>query len=448
MHSAASLDFKNEPLKFISAWRQDTTSLTNEVVIFASARPRGSRNPANRVSLFCSKGGAVEMFSVRDYGEMIFDRVRTGSYAEALRRTVKPGAVVLDIGTGPGIFAILACQLGASRVFALETQEIIQVAREHATAFTCPDGTVCANRIEFIEDFSTNVTLPSKIDVVISDLHGATPLFGRHIPSIIDARQRFLGPSGVLIPRKETLWAAVVEMPNLYGRLVDTWEHNILDMPLAQGRRLAVHCIQQNHPEREHLLTARELWATLDYSTIENPNVSGELSWSVERNGNGHGFILWFDSDLADGVSFSNAPGEPGTIYGSLFFPWIHPLQLKKGETVRVQLEAKLIGNEYAWRWATQVTAPNGDGEDREKFDQSSLTGSVFSLPQLRKQATTHVPQLSGEGILDRRILEMMDGQATLEEISRKLSVEYPQRFKEWHDAMKLVGALSRKYSG
>lgn len=387
------------------------------------------------------------MFTFRDYGDLISDRVRTGSYAEALRRTVKPGSIVLDIGTGPGIFAILACQLGASRVFGLEIQEIIQVARENAAINFCADGTSCADRIEFIEDFSTNVTLSSQVDVIISDLHGAVSLYGRHIPSIVDARRRFLRPGGVLIPREETLWAAIVEMPDHYNRLVNPWDRNMLSIPLEPGRRLAVHGVEQARPRPGELLTAPKLWATLDYSTIENPDVRGELSWTIERDATGHGFVVWFNSDLADGVSFSNAPGAPDTIYGTLFFPWLHPVQLKKGETVRVQLEAKLIGNEYAWRWATQVEASDGDGKDPEKFDQSSLTGAVLSLPQLRKQAAAHVPQLSREGVLDRKILEMMDGRTSLEEISRKLATEYPQRFDAWHDAMKFVGALSRKYS-
>ena len=69
------------------------------------------------------------VYSLYGYGEMIADRVRMNAYAEALRQTVKPGSVVLEIGTGPGIFAILACQLGAGRVIAIESDEIIQVAR-------------------------------------------------------------------------------------------------------------------------------------------------------------------------------------------------------------------------------------------------------------------------------------------------------------------------------
>ena len=43
-------------------------------------------------------------------GSMLADRVRTDSYAAALERTVRPGCVVLDVGTGTGMLAMLACR--------------------------------------------------------------------------------------------------------------------------------------------------------------------------------------------------------------------------------------------------------------------------------------------------------------------------------------------------
>jgi len=387
------------------------------------------------------------MYSLQEFGDMIADHVRTGSYAEALRRTVKPGSVVLEIGSGPGIFAIHACQLGARRVFAIESEPIIQVARENAAVNFCADGTVCADRIEFIEDFSTNVTLSEQVDVIVSDLHGVVPLYGRHIPSIVDARKRFLRPGGIMIPRKETIWAAIVEIPADYNQLVDPWERNLLNIPMSPAGCLAIHNVQRARAMPNQLLTVPELWATLNYSTIEDADVSGELTWTIERDGTGHGIVVWFDSELADGVSFSNAPGAPEVVYGSFFFPWIHPVQLKKGETVRVQLEAKLVGNDYAWRWKTQVKSTDAGSKDRETFDQSTLAGSVLSIAQLRKQSADYVPQLSGEGLMDRKILGMMDGRMTLEEISQRLATEYPERFSSWHEAMKFAGALSRKYS-
>src|SRR2546429_2688508 len=104
------------------------------------------------------------MYSLRAYGSMIADRIRVDAYAEALRRTVRQESIVAEIGTGPGVFAVLACQLGAERVFAIEPAEIIQLAREVAAA----NG--CAGRIEFFEGLSNRVTLPARADVILSDL--------------------------------------------------------------------------------------------------------------------------------------------------------------------------------------------------------------------------------------------------------------------------------------
>jgi len=381
------------------------------------------------------------VYSLSGYGERITDRIRVEAYAQALRQTVKPGSVVLEIGTGPGIFAILACQLGASRVFAIESEKIIQVARENAAI------NHCADRIEFIEDLSTRVTLPVKADVIISDMRGIVPLFGHHLPSIVDARRRFLAPGGVLIPRADTLWVAVAETPKRYSEIVDPWDNNLLEQDLAAARRLAVHSSQKARAKSQELLTAPRLWKTLDYATIETPDVSGKINWTVDRAGVGHGIIIWFDADLVDGVSFSNAPGSPETIYGSLFFPWIHPVELIPGETIQVQLEAKLVGDEYVWRWTTQVHAVNARHTIRDQFEQSTMAGAVLSPNRLRKIASDYVPRLSDEGLLDREILGMMNSRATLEEIARRLAAEYPERFPHWHDALKVAGALSNKYS-
>src|SRR5258707_1531325 len=97
------------------------------------------------------------MYSLDAYGSMIADRVRMGAYAQALRKTVREGSVVVEIGTGPGIFAVLACQLGASWVYAIEPSEIIQVARQVATA----NG--YAGKIVLYERVSDEVKIPTSV---------------------------------------------------------------------------------------------------------------------------------------------------------------------------------------------------------------------------------------------------------------------------------------------
>ena len=218
----------------------------------------------------------IEHYSLSGYGEMIADRVRTGAYMQALRAVIRPGDVVMDIGTGPGIMAVLACQLGAKRVYAIEPGEIIQLAREIAAA------NQVAEKIEFFEDVSTNVTIPERADVIVSDLRGVLPFYSHHIPAIVDARLRFLAPGGTLIGREDRVWAAVVQAPERYSLIVGAWERELPGQDLSPARRKAVNEIYKMLESPALLITHPELWVALDYMRVEDPDVEGKLTLTVK----------------------------------------------------------------------------------------------------------------------------------------------------------------------
>ena len=160
------------------------------------------------------------MYSLQGYGNMIADSVRTDAYAAALRAAVRPGCVVVDIGTGPGFFAILACRFGARRVVAIESGDIIEVARHVAAANGCSD------RIEFLHADSRTVEIGERADVVVADLRGVLPYFGRHLETMKDARTRLLAPGGSMIPAQDTIFAACVEAPELHRPVTSPWSDN------------------------------------------------------------------------------------------------------------------------------------------------------------------------------------------------------------------------------
>ncbi len=182
-------------------------------------------------------------YSVASYGQMIADANRTDAYVRALEQAVQPGCVVLDIGAGTGIFSLLACRFGARRVYAIEPDGAIQAAREIAAA----NG--YADQIEFIQDLSTRVTLPEQADVIISDLHGVLPLYLQHLPSIMDARTRHLAPGGVMIPRRETLWAAPVESQTAYHAITGLSEARPYGFNMEPAKRLATNLWQKNEAQ-------------------------------------------------------------------------------------------------------------------------------------------------------------------------------------------------------
>src|SRR5215217_5279023 len=232
------------------------------------------------------------MYSLHFYGEMLADAPRMDAYLAALRRRVTPDSVVLDLGCGPGVFALMACKFGARRVYAVEPDNIISVAREAAVA----NG--CADKIEFFENLSTEISLPEPAGIIISDLRGVLPWFQQHIPSIIDARARLLARDGVLIPHRDILWAAVVEAPDRYEEITGPWQNNKFELDLSAGTRLVTNTWRKTRVRPEQLLTEPVCWNTIDYYEIDSPDIRAKICWQAARTGTAHGVAVWFDSEL------------------------------------------------------------------------------------------------------------------------------------------------------
>jgi protein arginine N-methyltransferase 1 len=317
------------------------------------------------------------MYSLHFYGQMLADAPRMDAYAAALRRVILPGAVVMDLGCGPGVFALLACKLGARRVYAVEPNNVIGLAREAAAANGFLD------RIEFFDKLSTDIDLPEPATIIVSDLRGVLPFFQQNIPSIIDARKRLLARDGVLIPRRDVLWAAVVEAPEQYEELITPWQ-NQFELDLSAATRFVTNTWRKSDIKPAQFLTEPVCWNTIDYHEVETPDARAEISWRAERNGTAHGFAVWFDSELIDDAGFSNHPARPRMIYGQGFFPFSQPVLVSENDRIALRLAAKFVQDDYVWRWDT-------DFMDRERikasFRQSTFYGVPLSTAQLRQTA-------------------------------------------------------------
>lgn len=377
------------------------------------------------------------MYSVHSYGQMLADTPRLQAYIAALKTTVKPGSVVLDLGCGPGLFSLLACRLGARRVFAVEPDDVIQLAREAAGANDCAD------RIEFLQNFSTDITLPEPADIIISDLRGVLPWYQKHIPSIIDARRRLLAANGVLIPQVDVLWAAIVEVPERYSEIVDPWEQEV---NLSAARRTVTNTWRKARINTEQLLTKPLCWSRINYREIESADFKSELSFSVPRSGTAHGVAVWFDSELTDQISFSNNPAGPELIYGQAFFPFPHPVEVSQGYRIELSLGANLVTDDYVWGWDTSILTPESS-QPKVSFKQTTLFGVPLSPAQLRKQSAAYKPTLNESGQVERFILQSMSGDASLEEIAERLRESFPQRYADWKAALNDVTKVSLEFS-
>jgi len=345
------------------------------------------------------------------------------------------------LGAGTGIFSLFACQFGASLVHAVEPDESIRIAKAIAAANGFSD------RITFHQRLSTAVSLPGRADVIISDLRGILPQHQQHLPAIADARKRLLASGGSLIGRRDTLWAALVENPKQYRTYDKPWVLNDYDLDMSAGHSFVVNTWCKVHATSEELLTSPRQWATVDYHTVEDDAVEGEVDVAVNRAGTAHGVVVWFDAELADGIGFSNAPGQPELIYGQAFFPLTAAVPLAAGARVRMRLAAKRSGNEYVWLWDTEVRRPQDRGEPHVRFRQSSFFGVLFDPARLHRREMAYLPRLDEDGEVDRYVLSLVDGKTTIEDIARRAARRFPSRFPDWKDALTCVGELAERYS-
>lgn len=379
------------------------------------------------------------MYSLDDYGGMIADAVRIGPYVAAIEAAVQPGSVVVDLGSGPGFFALIACRAGARRVYAIDLGETVQFGRHFARANGFTD------RIEFLQGDSRHIHLPEPADVIISDIRGALPFYGHSILALEDARQRFLREGGTLIPQRDTLYAAIVESKESYDKIQSPWQSSVR-LDLSAALPYVLNTIHSAHFTSEQLVAEPQAWCVVDYLGSPSTQAAATLHFQAKRSGTAYGVALWFDTKLFKNIGFSCAPGGPKTIYGHTFLPWLEPVTLSARQEIQVDLHADLVGGDYIWRWETKIY---GERKDHlvQHFQQSTLESAQFSPRWLRRHAADFVPVLSEPGEAERWLLEAMDGNAPLQEIAQAAAERFPKVFPRLEEAFRRASELADKFS-
>lgn len=382
-------------------------------------------------------------YSVEAYGRMINDKRRMDAFVAALQASIRPGDVVLDIGTGTGIFAFLAVRFGAARVYAVEPDaQALEVARQCAASV--PDS----DRITWIEGLSTTIDLPEKVDVAVGDLHGVLPFFRGNIASMIDARERLLKPGGRLIPARDHLYAVPTCSPGEYQRVERPWRRNDygLDLSHAAARVHGQWWRADSAPiPAEALLAVPAAWGMVDYTTTNAQELERRMEWTITSDGTWHGLHVWFDSEPADGIRYSNAPTLPEMIYGRAFFPVQEPVDVEPGDRLEVLLSARLLQDDYIFRWdSTVLTA---DGQRKARFRQSTFQPPKPATRLLRSLSDDDVPVLGEAGQVALAILQGMAAGQPLRQIAEQVYARHPGHFADPAAAFDEVHRLGGYYT-
>lgn len=362
---------------------------------------------------------------------MVFDEFRNGLYAQAIHMRVTPDSVVLDLGAGMGIHGLIAAAAGARRVYLVEPEPVVQIAKEIAQV----NG--LADRIVVLDGAIEEVELPEAVDLIISVFTGNLLYSEDLLPSLFHARDRYLRPGGHLIPDFAELLLAPVYAPDIHARHVGRWSEKNLGLDLSSARRFAANeMLWLNREElKTERLAAGSVIAALDFMTADRADCQGEVRCRIEKSGICHGLLGWIRIRLGE-QWLSTDSDSPEVHWSPVMLPLDPPLPLEAGEEIAISLQRPARGD---WAWTVRATS----GVRRH----SSFLARADGPRQLRKMAPDFRPDLSQRGENTLRALTMMQEGKSNQEIAHALVSTDPVSFPSFEGALQRVQSLALRYA-
>jgi protein arginine N-methyltransferase 1 len=303
-----------------------------------------------------------------EHGSWLADEVRVKALERAIRQTIRPGDVAVDLGAGTGLLSLMAVRAGARRVYAIEDSEAIELARDVVR----DNGAV--DQIVLLRGRSEAIELPEKADVLI----GYLGLCDGMLSSFADARQRLLKPDARLIPRRFQLVGALATADGEHARRIDTWSVNHCGFDFSPIESCAR---QQPYPEDRRLESVRSTYGTLldfDLASIRSRFTKTSARLTVQSDGVVHGVAAWMRVEYFPDDWLSHVPPETVPSWGNYLFSFGEALTMKKGDFADVTLSTH---DGQIWRWQVAVCTAGG-GERR--IDFSTFSGFPFAATRAR----------------------------------------------------------------
>ena len=273
--------------------------------------------------------------------QLLADETRTHAYRDAIRRVVRPGDVVVDLGCGSGILSFFACEAGASRVYAIDMTHAADAASFLARHLGFAD------RIHVLHADAREVELPERADVLVTETLGAIGLDEGITALVRDARARMLKPDARIIPSRVAVDVVPVELSIDYARRVAWWSQPRYGLDLSAMRVFASNSIAFARIDTlAHLAQPAEV-LNVDLAHNDSPSLEGRASFTSRRNGELHGFGIYFKAALADGVSLTNCDRRTSS-WTQAFLPLEQPVRLTRGAEIDVELQTE---DGRVWRW-------------------------------------------------------------------------------------------------
>jgi len=273
---------------------------------------------------------------------MLADEVRTSSFLRAILATITTGDVVVDIGSGTGVLSLFAARAGASHVYSIEREPIIEIASEIAARNGLSDT------VTFIAGSSLDVEIPERADVLISETIGNTGFDEGILTWVADAQQRFLKPDATIVPQHVDTVASLVSVPRDF-RTIERWDDPMETLDFTPLARIVRNNLLWTELSPAAIVTQPAVIFGTDFS--EQPEIlSGSVRGEAVKDALVHGIGLWFRADLTPGVTITNSPPNAVPSWEQGFLPLDQPIEVRAGETISFDVSSSASGVEWTWR--------------------------------------------------------------------------------------------------
>lgn len=371
--------------------------------------------------------------AVHIHHTMLADRPRTEAYRRAIHEAVRPGDVVSDLGTGSGVMALFACQAGAARVYAVEEGDVIGLARQIALH----NG--FADRIVFIQGRSDRIEIPERCDVITSEFFSNFALEEGLLPTLLDARERFLKPGGHIIPAAVRLLCAPMTVHDA-GALACFWDGGDYGIDFAPFIEMARNHRYFREIDPSERLADALVAAEIDFHETNVVEIDVRMRFSTKRDGTLFGFGGWFECDLSPSVTLSTGPDAPSTHWSPIFFPVDTPVDLGKGTIVEFELRSRNLQDLLIWDWTATV---HGAGNPI-RSTHSTFRAFPMASGRLREITLAGDAAITEEGRRFKAVLDRIGKGESLSTIADEITASGEGAFTR-EDAGRLIAALMRK---
>jgi hypothetical protein len=275
--------------------------------------------------------------------------MRTSSFLDAIKDSVKKGDIVVDIGTGTGILAIAAALSGAKHVYAIESSDMGKFAKQNFKANKLED------KITLIQGWSTQVSLPERADMLVSEVIGNEPLGENILEIYSDAFKRHLKPKARIIPKKLKIYGCPVNLSKqIIGKHYFTkdntkkWESwykvDFSNLAFIEKPKQYSFYIQPYKAKNWNYLSKPILLSEINLKYVKNLVIKTSSRNQIEDAGDINGILIFFVSELGRNVILSTDPVD--SYYTNSWYckVWILPkaVSVKKGDKIKIDYYYKV----------------------------------------------------------------------------------------------------------